>query len=105
MAVSLTAAEKRDWRIFTTANFEMLTDGSDRSAEVALERLERYRAAAIRMQGERIISRLPVRVYLLLRDDEFGWMRAAGKLGKGTVGRRSVTTSTLDCWRNDNRKF
>ena len=43
------AAEKRDWRIFTTANFEMLTDGSDRQAEIALERLERYRAAAIRM--------------------------------------------------------
>lgn len=80
------AAEKRDWRIFTTANFEMLTDGSDRQAEVALERLERYRAAAIRMQGERIISRLPVRVYLLLSDDEFSWMRSAGKLGKGTIG-------------------
>ena len=86
LGLAASAAEKRDWRIFKTANFEMLTDGSDRQAEVALERLERYRAAAIRMQGERIISRLPVRVYLLLSDDEFSWMRSTGKLGKGTVG-------------------
>lgn len=85
--LAVRAAEpKRDWRIYSTSHFELLTDGTDRAAEAALERLERYRAAAGRMQGDNLLSRLPVRIYLVLSSDEFTWMRSVASTARGTVG-------------------
>ena len=110
LVFSALAAPKRDWRVFTTTHFELLTDGSDSRAEIALERLERYRAAAIEMQGERILSRLPVRVFLIANDSEFKWLRAAATPGNGVIGIYQATplenllaVSSADDKREDGR--
>ncbi|HRI13763.1 MAG TPA: DUF1570 domain-containing protein [Verrucomicrobiota bacterium] len=75
ISVGIAAEPKRDWRIFSTPNFELLTDGGDREAKAVLTRLERYRAAILEVQSGRLISSLPTRVYLILAEDEWSRLR------------------------------